>query len=310
MYRVVVNTKDMEHSEWLRYRRSGIGGSDAGAICGLNPYVSPMMVYFDKVSEGSEKPDNESMRQGRDLENYVAERFCEETGLKVRRKNQLLQSIEHPCMLANIDRMIVGENAGLECKTASAYSEMNWKDGRIPEHYQIQCHHYMAVTGATAWYIAVVILGREFKYHRIERDEELIQNLTSMEEYFWNEYVSTNKMPDPDGSRTADEIINQYFRSSDEEKNILLDKYEEQLRRRDEITEIIGRLDTERHQIDQKIKLAMADAEKGVTSGHIVTWKSYQMSKLDTDRLKQERPDIYQTYCKEIPVRKFTVKAA
>ena len=45
-----------------------------------------MMVYFDKVSEGSEKPDNESMRQGRDLENYVAERFCEETGLKVRRK--------------------------------------------------------------------------------------------------------------------------------------------------------------------------------------------------------------------------------
>lgn len=310
MYRVMANTKNMEHSEWLRYRKQGIGGSDAGAICGLNPYISPIMVYLDKMSEDNQKADNESMRQGRDLENYVAERFCEATGLKVRRKNQILQSIEHPCMLANVDRMIVGENVGLECKTASAYSEANWKDGKIPEHYQIQCHHYMAVTGASAWYIAVVILGREFKFHRIERDEELIQNLISMEEYFWNEYVSANKMPDPDGSRTADEIINQYFRSSDKEKNILLDKYEEQLKRRDEITEIIGRLDTERHQIEQEIKLVMADAEKGITQEHVVTWKSYQTSRLDAERLKQERPDIYKNYCKNTVVRKFTVKVA
>ena len=87
-------------------------------------------------------------------------------------------------MLANVDRLIVGENAGLECKTASAYSADKWKDGHIPESYEIQCHHYMAVTGADAWYIACVILGKEFIWHKIERDEEIIQMLIRLESDF------------------------------------------------------------------------------------------------------------------------------
>ena len=70
----------MTHEEWLQARKSGIGGSDAGAICGLNPYTSPLAVYQDKVSETVEEKDNEAMRQGRDLEDYVARRFMEETG--------------------------------------------------------------------------------------------------------------------------------------------------------------------------------------------------------------------------------------
>ena len=84
-------------------------------------------------------------------------------------------------MTANVDRMIVGENAGLECKTASAYSADKWDNGQIPESYEIQCHHYMAVTGADAWYIACIILGKAFVWQRIERDEEIIRFLTNIE---------------------------------------------------------------------------------------------------------------------------------
>ena len=40
-----ISTMGMEHEEWLRLRKGGIGGSDAGAMCGLNPYRSPMAVY-------------------------------------------------------------------------------------------------------------------------------------------------------------------------------------------------------------------------------------------------------------------------
>ena len=58
-----ISTKDMTHEEWLQARKSGIGGSDAGAICGLNPYTSPLAVYQDKVSETVEEKDNEAMRQ-------------------------------------------------------------------------------------------------------------------------------------------------------------------------------------------------------------------------------------------------------
>ncbi len=81
----MISTINMSREEWLKLRKSGIGGSDAGAICGLNPYSSPMKVYQDKTSEDVSDLDSESMRQGRDLEDYVARRFMEATGLKVRR---------------------------------------------------------------------------------------------------------------------------------------------------------------------------------------------------------------------------------
>ena len=46
---VTVSTKDMDCEEWLKLRKSGLGGSDAGAVCGVNPYSSPMKVYLDKI---------------------------------------------------------------------------------------------------------------------------------------------------------------------------------------------------------------------------------------------------------------------
>ena len=137
----VVGTAGMDRETWLKYRRNGIGGSDAGAICGMNPYVTAVNVYLDKLGKKEETEDNEAMRQGRDLEQYVAERFMEATGKKVRRANAIFSNAEYDFMYANVDRLIVGEDAGLECKTANAYSADKWKDGHIPEHYEIQCHH-------------------------------------------------------------------------------------------------------------------------------------------------------------------------
>ncbi len=152
-------TTGMSNEEWLRLRKTGIGGSDAGSICGVNPFGSPMKVYYDKTSSSVEELDNEAVRQGHDLEDYVAQRFMEATGLKVRRSNFMYRSTEYPFMIADVDRLVVGEDAGLECKTASAYNTDKWKDGNIPLHYIMQCYHYMAVTGKRTWYIAAVILG-------------------------------------------------------------------------------------------------------------------------------------------------------
>ena len=91
-----IPTANLSHEEWLALRKTGIGGSDAGALCGLNAYRSPIHVYKDKTSEEIEDFDNESMRQGRDLEEYVAKRFTEETGLKVRRSNMMYRCKQYP----------------------------------------------------------------------------------------------------------------------------------------------------------------------------------------------------------------------
>ncbi len=305
----LISTNGMDHETWLQYRKKGIGGSDAGSICGLNPYATAISVFIDKTQpQVGEKEDNEAMRQGRDLEEYVARRFSEETGKKVRRANSIFYQEENPFMLANVDRLVVGENAGLECKTASAYSADKWKDGHIPESYEIQCHHYMAVTGADAWYIACVVLGRDFIWHKIERDEEMIRILTQIETDFWHNNVLADQMPEPDGSEAAEEFLSKYYGSSEPEKAISLVGFDEKLKRRAEISELQDKLEKEKRQIEQEVKVYMEDAEKADSDRFSVSWKSTTSSRVDSKKLKAVYPDIYKECVKESESRRFTVK--
>ena len=126
------NTKRMARDEWLAERRKSIGGSEIGAIMGLNKYQSPVSVWANKLGIVPDAEPNEAMIQGTDLEEYVAERFARLTGKKVRRCNYILRNDEFPHMHANIDRLVVGEDAGLECKTASALSVSKFKGGEFP----------------------------------------------------------------------------------------------------------------------------------------------------------------------------------
>ena len=305
----LVSTLNLDKREWLKYRKSGIGGSDAGAVCGLNPYRTAMQVYQDKVSEEVEEMDNEAMRQGREFEDYVAKRFMEATGKKVRRANAMFYNEENPFMLADVDRMVVGENAGLECKTASPYMADKWKDGNIPLSYQIQCYHYMAVCNADAWYLAVVIYGREFKYYKIERDEAVIADLIQIEKTFWENHVMKQQIPDPDGSKLADSVIAEYYKNSIAD-TIPLTGFNEKLERRQELSELIGRMDMEKKKIEQELKLYLGENERAENEQFMVSWKSVQSNRLDEKRLKEEEPEIYEKYKKSVSSRRFTVKAA
>ena len=306
----LVSTLQLSHKEWLQYRKMGIGGSDAGAICGLNPYVSPMQVFLDKTSEVKETEDKEAMRQGRDLEQYVAERFMEASGLKVRKANYIFMHDENPFLLANVDRMVVGENAGLECKTVSAYNADKWKEGKIPEHYQIQCHHYMLVTGATHWYIAAVILGIGFVYYKIQRDEEIIRYLAEIESKFWKDHVLKNEMPAPDGSKACEEVLKKYFPKANSEPPVLLTQFKEKLERREEIVRLLEKLETEKNCIEQEIKVQMGEAERAECEKYQIQWSNVISNRIDTKRLKEEEPELYKKYLNATSSRRFQIKAA
>lgn len=302
-------TAGLTKSEWLQYRKRGIGGSDAGAVCGLSPYRTAMQVYEDKTSDVIEEIDNEAMRQGREFEDYVARRFMEATGKKVRRANFMYYDEEYPFMLADVDRMVVGENAGLECKTTSPYLAGRWEDGRMPLAYQIQCYHYMSVCNADAWYLAVIIYGREFKYYRLERDEEMIADLRKIEKEFWEGHVQAGVLPGPDGSELADQVIAGYFRRS-MKQTIPLTGFDEKLARRQELEERMNRMTVEKKQIEQELKLYLGEAEAAENARYRVSWKPVSSQRLDEKRLKEERPDIYEKYKKISEYRRLIVKAA
>ena len=305
----LVSTLGMEKEEWLRYRKGGIGGSDAGAVCGLNPYRTAMEVYYDKTSDEIEEIDNEAMRQGREFEEYVARRFMEATGKKVRRANALYYDERYPFMYADVDRLVVGENAGLECKTASPYMADQWKDGKIPLSYQIQCYHYMSVFQADAWYIAVLIYGKEFQFHRIERDEAVISDLMRIEENFWKEHVEKKILPEPDGSKVADSVIAERFKKS-QGISLPLMGFDEKLKRRQELVEIMARMETEKKKIEQELKLYLGEAEIAENEHFRVSWKTVNSSRLDEKLLKAEMPETYEKYKKSVSSRRFMVKVA
>lgn len=305
----LVSTLNMDKETWLKYRKRGIGGSDAGAVCGVNPYRSAMQVYQDKVSGETEEIDNEAMRQGREFEDYVARRFMEASGKKVRRANAMFYDEEHPFMLADVDRLVVGENAGLECKTASPFMADKWEDGKVPLSYQIQCCHYMSVMNADAWYIAVLIYGREFKFYKIERDEQMLADLIRIEQDFWENHVEKGILPEPDGSELADSVIAEYYRKSNAQ-SILLRGFDEKLLRRQELTEGIERMETEKRRIEQELKLYLGEAETAENERYRVSWKNVESTRVDAKRLKEEKPEIYQQYSSLSQYRRLTVKAA
>ena len=320
-------TKDISREEWLSLRKRGIGGSDAAAILGLSPFSSPYAVWADKVLDLPEREESEALRIGRDLEEYVARRFSERTGLSVRRENFLLQSVQNPFMLANIDRRVVGRPAGLECKTTNAYNKKNFvsADGEVsfPAHYYVQCVHYLAVTGLEDWYLACLVMGTEFRIYRlttnpsvtedsatdgvvfVSKDE--IDSLIERERDFWT-LVENRTPPLPDGSDATCDIIRRTYPISDdnaETKNLsdMESRFDEYFDLREQAKEIDRRIT----EIENEIKVRMDTACTAECGAFRASWKSSARSQIDVKALKEKYPDIAKEMTKATTTRPFRI---
>lgn len=296
----------MPHEEWLEHRRKSIGGSDASAIIGLNTYCSPYTVWADKLGKLPPKEDNEAMRLGRDLEDYVAKRFTEETGKKVRRENNILINPDIPFAHANVDRMIVGEDAGFEAKTTSALNTKKFKNGEYPENYYVQCVHYLMVTGCKRWYLGVLILGVGFRWFVIERDEDEINALKKSEADFWD-YVKSNTPPMADGSdSTSDTLRTIYPESNGSEVNLMA--FESDLQQYKQLAKLEDEYKKLKTEVVNRIKSYMGDAEKGISNYFKVSWTSSIRSTFDHKRFAEDNPGVDLTdYYKATPTRTFKV---
>ncbi|HHB1882718.1 YqaJ viral recombinase family protein [Bacillus cereus group sp. MYBK245-2] len=307
---VLITTEDMAHEQWLEARKAGIGGSDAAAIAGLNKWSSPIAVYYDKTSETvKDQLPSEAAYFGNVLEEIVAEEFSKRTNLQVRTCNAILQHPEYPWMLANVDRLVVGEKVGLECKTASEYLKKEWEGEEIPASYLLQCQHYMAVTGYKAWWIAVLIGGNKFIYKKIERDEEIIQYLIDIEKDFWLNHVEKGIPPMFDGSEASSTLLKEMYPDSVEDSEIELgNEVELLIEARDQVDKEIKALEEQKAEYENKIKAKLGSNEIGKTENYKVSWKTQISNRIDSKRLKEEQPELYKRYTKESKSRKFTVK--
>lgn len=265
---------DAPREEWLAVRNTGIGGSDAGVVLGLNKWKSPITLWAEKTgrAEPEDLSGNEAVYWGTKQEPLVAERFYEETGKKVKRRGTL-RSRPYPWMLANVDRWVVGEKAGLEIKTTNAFSAAAWDGDEIPDSYYAQCLHYMAVTGAEKWYIAVLIGGQDFRWKEIPRHEEDIRALRKAEALFWR-HVRDNTMPeDIDGSESTARTLSALYHEKPEAVELpeeamdLIRRYDEWAARKKEAEEGI-------RECKNGLMALMGDAETATADGRKITWKT------------------------------------
>lgn len=304
---VKISTLNMSRDEWLQHRRNSIGGSDAAAILGMNQWASPYSVWADKLGKLPEKEDTEPMRLGRDLEDYVAKRFTEATGKKVRRENAIITNPDYPFAHANVDRMVVGEDAGLECKTTRSLTFKQFKNGEFPDNYYAQCVHYMMVTGAAKWYLAVLVLGEGFYTFCIERDEAEIDALANSEEEFWH-FVENEEPPITDGNKATTEAISTIYADSNPGSEIQLFGYDTDLREYLSLATQIRKLKERQDEVANKIKAHMGETEKASSDSYKVSWTSSKRKTFDSKAFIEAHPNIDTApYMKVTATRTFRV---
>lgn len=307
--KVVVKTKELSRSEWLKYRTKGIGGSDVSIIAGINPFKSVHQLWLEKTGQiEPEEQGSEYTHFGTLLEPIVRKEFTERTGIKVRQKHMLLQSEEYPFMFADLDGVINedGEMCIFEAKTASAYKQETWEEG-VPAPYILQVQHYMAVTGAKKTYIAALVGGNHFFWHEIPRDEEMIGKIIAMEKYFWETHVVGGVEPIPDGSEATTNYFNSKFSSSNGQTIELPQEALSVCDEFDRISAEIKKLETEKNAAANLLKSYLKEAEIGIVGERKITWKEIFKSSLDTKRLKSEKPDIYTDYLTQSSYRRLSV---
>lgn len=307
---VLVKTAGMSREEWLKQRQGlGIGGSLAAAVLGLSKWKSPFQAYLELTGEVDSNADNEFAYWGNQLEDLVAKEFTIRTGKKVRRRNAILSHKMYPWMIADLDRVVVGERAILECKTTNAYSYKEWQDDEIPESYIIQVQHYMAVTGFEKSYIACLIGGNKFILKEVQRDDELIAMILKSEKEFWEEHVIKRIPPPLDGSSAAEKFLKERYKESEPGKVIdLKAENKDKITRYLELKASIDELEKEKKAIENQLKNEIADAECGMVGKFIVNWKTITSSRIDSNILKNDYPDIYGIVCKPSISRRFEIK--
>ena len=293
---------DQNDPRWLELRRTlGWGGSEIKTLLGANPWQSKYALFVEKSGKVPHEDisDKEAIRLGNDLEQYVAERWMEACGKKCHKVNYILVDPEMPFAMANIDRKVAGEDAGLECKTTSNYEILDQCKRGFPEAYYYQCVHYLMVTGYDRWYLAVLVFGRGFYHFCLERSEveAEIAALEKIEAEEWQN-LQNGEMPEVDGSDSTTAILNGMW-TSNSETCVDLTPLENTLLIREKLIAQRDELDEQISACENAVREYMGESEKGKIGKYTVSYKTGTRSSFDSKAFDKEYPDMRIPFMKQ-----------
>lgn len=298
----------------LQERESGIGSSDCAAALNCNPYKSRLELYLEKTGEVTppDLSENERILWGNVLEDPIAREFARRRGVKVHRVNITQRHREHDFLVSHIDRKIVGMNRALEVKNVghfygySAFGEEG--TDAVPDVYLLQCHHQMIVNDLEAVELAALVGGNSLKLYEIHRDDELAAMIVDKLAEFWN-HVTTRTPPPPE---TVHELELLYAEDNGAIKSVDASVAEIWLKYHEASTELDA-AEAVVEDLKNKLRFAIAEAAgiqiddelngpdvAGIqyAGKPLATWKTQGTTRVDSARLKTERPDLYSEFSK------------
>lgn len=310
---VLASTEVLFREDWLAYRNRGIGGSDAATVCGVNKYKSPIELWLEKTGQVPPEEAGEAAYWGSRMESLIRDEFSLRTGIKVITVNQILQSVDYPFMLANLDGVCRCPTHGkciFEAKTANAFKADEWEGDKVPHEYFLQTQHYLCVTGFNGIYIAVLIGGNTFKWKFIKRDEEAISMLIRYERDFWT-HVQDDVPPLPDGSDACANFLSRKYPNSVPLSKINLpDSAATLICQYSHANEQLEKLTEQKQKAANLLKQMLGENEMGIIGDSFIKWKTVMQERFNAKLLESEQPEIYAQYTVKSSHRRFTIKAA
>ncbi len=308
---VLVETEGLSTEEWLRYRQRGIGGSDVAAILGISKWSSAIDIWLSKTNQVfNNTEENEAMTWGKILEPVIRDRFREVTGKKTVEVHAMLQSEAHPYMIADIDGLTEddnGEPAILEIKCVSEYKASEWDNDSIPEYYQVQAMHYMAVTGIDMTYFACLVGGNKFIIRELHADPDMQNMLIAVEGDFWKKCVNMER-PQADGSDACTNLLNSIYKGGINEEIYLPDDVIDCVQQYIDASVAEDNAKALKQEAGNRIKEVMGDYNTAKYDRYTFTWKPVSTDRLDTKALKENEPEVYKKYVKTTTSRRFQMK--
>jgi len=327
-YEVKAFTNDLSHEQWLESRREGIGGSDAAVVLGLSKWNTPLALWGEKTGAiESEFQGNEATEWGNRLERSVAEAFAERERAAVVAYPVILQSIERPFQLANVDFFIMSSDddfgdypigqvtdidpknvkdfnpvAILEVKTNGLVGRASreWDNDGVPTSYFWQGAHYCAVTGLRTVIFAALIGGQGLQTRVRNYDEATLNRLNDAESKFWFD-VENDIKPEPIGLQSDFDAIKEFYPEVIPERQIEVGEFEVEL-----VEEYVkakaaaDEADTRLKKIRAQLELIVADAEAVTYEGNtLYTFKATKDSEtFDTKAFKEAHPELVAQFMK------------
>jgi len=288
-------------------RTKFIGASEVGILLGMNPFSSPLKLWSKKVGLAQQEEQRECFYWGTKKEQIIADRFAEDHKVKLMAYKKRFVHKTMPYFSCELDRIIVGSDTIVECKTSTEYNKQAWEGEKdeLPEYIIAQVTAQMGLTGRKEAWVACLIGSSTYVEKLVKFDQELYAIIEEKVAEFWKMVLDKNP---PMAIRGDDDALVTLYPEASEDIQ-LVQEMESAIALRQELSGQVKELKQQQDEVEIKLKEAINDSLGVKTSSYICTWRPTTTRRFDTKAFTAAHPDMAAGFYNETTGRRLHIKA-